>query len=160
MTQPKYPNRTPVSSFGPELYSLLIKASRERVEVPFPTWKLGLRCQQRIHMLRAAMQREGHPQYIIVSRVRTSLLWGEKAGYPAVPSRKHRNSLLPFDRSVPAKLVLMPQDSEFNEIIKNAGIEIDILPLSADTIADSPPAAPAEAIPTLDDILNSIKELP
>lgn len=156
----KYPNRTPVASFGPELYSLLLKASMERIEVPFPTWALGLRCQQRIHMLRAAMKREEHSDYLIVSRVRTSLVWGSKAGLAEVPNKRIKNTVIPADRQTPAKLILQPQDSEFNAIIRKAGIEVP----SLEPIVEPEPkrkriSAPLPEHPTLDDILNSIKEV-
>lgn len=157
-TKVKFPSRTPVASFGNELFSLLIKASRQRVEVEFPTWNLGLRCQQRIHMLRAAMQREGHEKYLIVSKVRTSLLWGSRAGYTDVNNKKVRNTTTPADKLCPAKLVLQPQDSEFNELIRKAGVEVEPL----ETTIVSPPihgitgSSPSLPHPTLDDILNSI----
>lgn len=160
----KYPTRTPVASFGNELFSLLIEASRRRVEVPFPTWSLGVRCQQRIHMLRASMQREEHEKYLIVSKVRTSLLWGLKAGLPEAPSRRIKNTIIPVDKLTPAKLILQPQDSEFNEIIRKAGIKVE--PLQTLTLDSTPGLSPGNSgrgpslppVPSLDDILNSIKD--
>lgn len=157
----KYPTRTPVGSFGAELFQTLIKAARERVELPFPSWSLGLRFQQRIHMLRAAMAREGHDQYLLVSRVRTSLLWGAKAGYAEVPNRRVKNTTIPADKLTPALLVLQPQDAEFTSIVRSAGIEVPLLAPSIEppnTHRISVRSPPLPDNPTLDDILNSIKD--
>jgi hypothetical protein len=162
----KYPSRMPTASFGTNLFALLVKASRERVEVPVPTWALGVRLQQRIHMLRASMRREAHEKYLIVSRVRTSLLWGERAGLAASATRLVNNTPIPTDKTVPALLVLQPHDAEFDEIIRNAGIDIE--PLATSTVAFDTQSLPAAArpkrnttlpdTPTLDEILNSIGE--
>jgi hypothetical protein len=105
MTRPKV-NRYNVTSFGPELMAVLLKGSRERVEIPCPDHRTMKFIQMRLQMLRGAMYREGHEQYNLVTRARTARTWD--------PDDKDKNCVL----------VVAPNDSQFAEIFKRAGIEV------------------------------------
>lgn len=98
-------SRYPVSSFGAELLSSLLRGARERVEIPCPDQRTMQRLQARIHMLRAAMRREHHPQTELVTRARTARTW---------------------DRGQPNSncvLIIQPHDAEFESIFRAAGIK-------------------------------------
>lgn len=117
MTRPKT-GRYPVSSFGPELMALLIKASRERIEVPCQSMNQMKALQMRIHSLRGSMGREKHPQYALVTRVHTSCTWD----FEKFPSTKAKQ----FPKNATdCKLVLYPKDSQFTDILNRAGITVD-----------------------------------
>lgn len=110
------PSRYPVSSFGPELMAALVKGSREPITIPCPDAKTLMFLQQRIHMLRGAMGREKHPQYQLVQRARTSRLWDEPEGKRVTkPSRSATNF----------RLVIRPNDNQFADLIKQAGVVVD-----------------------------------
>lgn len=112
MTRPKN-SRSPVSSFGPELMEALIRASRDRVEIPFPDMNTMRHFQMRIHMLRGAMQRERHPSYSLVTRVHTSCQWDF--------SKHPKGAKYPRD-ATDCVLLMYPKDSQFKDILKNVGI--------------------------------------
>ena len=114
MTRPKT-SRSPVSSYGPELMALLIKASRERVEVPCESMAQMKYLQMRLHTLRGAMNKERHPQYAIATRVHTSCTWD----FQNFPSTK--KSQFP-PNATNCVLVLYPKDSQFAGILAKAGI--------------------------------------
>lgn len=135
MTRPRI-GRYPVSSFGPELMALLIKASRERVEVPCDSMNQMKALQMRIHSLRGAMGREKHPQYAIVTRVHTSCTWD----FDKFPSTLKKQ--FPKD-ATGCKLVLYPKDSQFTSILEKAGITVSDIDAARDPLADSaPPETP------------------
>lgn len=117
MTRPKT-GRYPVSSFGPELMALLIKASRERVEVKCDSMNQMKNLQMRIHMLRGAMNKERHPQYALATRVHTSCTWDNEA-HPSTKSKQ-----FPRD-ATDCKLILYPKDSQFASILEAAGIRVE-----------------------------------
>ena len=134
MTRPKV-SRYPVSSFGPELMAILLKGSRERVEIPCPDQRTMRHLQMRLQMLRGAMGREKHPQYTLVTRARTSRTWDAAVGVN--------------ERCV---LVVQPNDSQFAPALKSAGIAVtdnerDIL----DNVPESPTGPP-----TVPDIIDDV----
>lgn len=140
MTRPKI-GRYPVSSFGPELMALLIKASRERVEVPCESMTQMKNLQMRIQMLRGAMNRERHPQYVIATRVHTSCQWD----FDKHPSTKKTQ----FPRNAEnCRLVLYPRDSQFADILAKAGVTTDDIKAVDDILAEEPAAPSTPADPT------------
>jgi len=105
MTRPKV-SRYTVSSFGPELMAVLLKGARERIEIPCPDQRTMKFIQMRLQMLRGAMYRERHQQYELVTKARTSRTW-DKAD-------KDKNCIL----------VVAPNDSQFADIFRRAGVEV------------------------------------
>jgi hypothetical protein len=105
MTRPKM-SRSTVNSFGPELMAVLLKGSRERVEIPCPDQRTMKFIQMRLQMLRGAMFRERHQAYAVVVRARTSRTWNKS------------------DKDKDCVLVVQPNDSQFADIFKRAGIEV------------------------------------
>jgi hypothetical protein len=103
MTRPKM-SRYTVNSFGPELMAVLLKGARERVEIPCPDQRTMKFIQMRLQMLRGAMYRERHPQYDLVTRARTSRTWQKG------------------DSDKNCVLVVAPNDSQFSDIFRRAGI--------------------------------------
>lgn len=114
MTRPK--RAYPVSSYGPELMAALVKANREVVTLDFPNRRIAAKFQLRINQLRAAMRSENHRDYPLAARVVCSLLWGDRAAKPEDPTGEKF-----------ARIVLKPRDSEFTEILTNAGVKLDAL---------------------------------
>lgn len=112
MTRPK--RAYPVSSYGPELMAALVKANREPVTLDFPNRRIAAKFQLRINQLRAAMRGENHPDYPFAARVVCSLLWGERIGKPEDPKGEKA-----------ARIILKPRDSEFSDVLKNAGVDLD-----------------------------------
>lgn len=128
MSKPSRASRYPVSSFGPELMAILVKGSTEEVRLPCPDRKTMRNLQARLHMLRGAMAREKHQMYEVVTRARTSQSW------------KIGGDNKPHDWA----LVVRPQDSQFADIIKKAGITVEPAD-AANLILDVPePVAPPE----------------
>lgn len=105
MTRPKA-SRYPVSSFGPELLEVLIAGAQREVKIPFPDQRTMKHFQMRIHMLRGAMSREGHSQYLLATRARTSRTWNREKG-----------------KDVDCVLIVQPNDSQFTDILAKAGIK-------------------------------------
>ena len=141
MTRPKI-GRYPVSSFGPELMALLVKASQNRVEVPCKSMNQMKSLQMRIHSLRGAMGREKHSQYGLVTRVHTSCTWD----FEQFPSTKAKQ----FPKNATGcKLVLYPKDSQFTDILNAAGITVEDIK-SVDGLLDElvAPATPID--PTIE----------
>lgn len=123
----KKPRKAPVSSFGPEVLATLLRGARERFEVSLP-YNEAISFHLRLHSLRRAMREEQHPQLSIVERVTVSVVWGEKAGFPAVPQRYNsRNVPYPEDRKTPAKLIVQPHDLRFRNALTRAGVHADEL---------------------------------
>ena len=100
-------SRYPVSSFGPELLAILLKGATQRVTVPCPDQRTMQHLQMRLQMLRGAMGREGHPNYQLVTRARTSRDWDTD----------------PLDGTQSNfRLLIQPNDSQFAKLIKDAGV--------------------------------------
>lgn len=115
----------PIESFGPEMFAALISGSRRRIELEFPSYRGAIHFVSRVHLLRKNMREAKHEQYPIAARVRVSVLFGPAAGYPKVPTKLNtQGSERPLDRTVPAKVILSPHDSEFSEVLKKAGVTV------------------------------------
>lgn len=110
-------SRRPVSSFGPELLELLVRGAQKEISIPCPSMKFMKNLQMRIHLLRGAMQRAKHPQYDLATRARTSCRWDFKR----FPSTKHRQFPSDAEECV---LVISPNDSQFTDVLKAAGITV------------------------------------
>ena len=141
MTRPQK-SRYPVSSFGPELLATLLKGSVERVEIPCPSMRVMMALQMRIQMLRGAMARENHEQYALVTRARTSRTWDKEKD-----PKGDRTSVL----------VIQPNDSQFTDLIKKAGV--DVTTTHRDLLEDQPaptgvPADPSTEPPSTTTTLN------
>jgi hypothetical protein len=133
MTRPKV-SRYPVSSFGPELMAILVKGSRERVEIPCEDQRTMQYLQMRLQMLRGAMGRERHPQYSLVTRARTSRTWDSNVG-------KDANCVL----------VVQPNDAQFSAAIKRAGITVTQHERNLlDEVIDSPMTATEDELDPVD----------
>ena len=138
MTKPK--TKYPIESFGPQLMEALVKGGREKVMIPFEG-EDGKRTahgfQRRIHTLRQRMREESHPDYLIATRARVSILWGEKAReyFPdwEADDNGHRGAVI----------VISPQDQQF---------EAALAKMKVTPIADIPE-------PTIDDLLVPKPEL-
>lgn len=126
------PRRLPsVESFGPELLTALVKASREEVRIELP-YRAAISLAQRLNKLRHTMEIQQHELFRIVARVRITILWGEKAGLPPVEAkRSSKNVPRPLDTEVPSILVLVPHDNEFMDALHAAGIKAHELQESA-----------------------------
>lgn len=105
----------PLESFGPELIEAMKKAALGVVRVRFASKRKAHVFQQRIHMLRGRMERANHPDFKLVAKVRTSLLYGTKAD-PSWPDRGSR------DMEQPAIVELKPYDIEFISELREAGV--------------------------------------
>lgn len=137
---PRHRQQLPFSSFGNELYATLKKGTMEKVEIKFDLFTVAFRFQQRLHAMRAAMKRESHPDTAMMYRARTSLIWPEGGG----PNGRD---------ALGAVLTISPRDSEFADIVRNAGIDTSVRPMSK-TEVDMPFHYPGEseaALPALPD---------
>ena len=115
----------PIESFGPEMMAALLKGSREKLTLEFPAYRSAVYFMARIHLLRKQMREANHPEYNIAARARVSLSFGPDAGYPEVEIKlDSQGGKRPVDREVPAKITISPHDSEFGDVLKNAGVEI------------------------------------
>lgn len=124
----------PVISFGPELFEALIRGSKERVEIGPMPYRVALKLQYRINHLRAAMQTETHEHATLVLRARTSITWSSDT-----PISVSRNRVrVPIDRNAPCVVIVEPHDSEFGDLLRNAGIAPEVVELSSDPLADFP----------------------
>lgn len=126
--------KQPASSFGPELLALLKKGSTEVVTLSFSLGKDAIRLRHRIHQLRAAMRRDHHPDWQQVYRAQV-VLEGPHVK-PGVP-----------DPNKPQKLIVSPRDSEYTQVLKDAGVEVlaqNPVDLPLDTKVLLPEATDAE----------------
>lgn len=152
MTAPK--TKYPIESFGPELMAALLKGGREPVLIPFEGplgKKTAHNFQRRIHTLRRRMREENHPQYMVATRARVSLFWGEKAA--ELDPKRFESLREDYDGKRGAVIVIRPHDTEFASILNKAGIEVDgvqIIPQLEETIPDTTPS------PTLEDLLSDL----
>lgn len=109
---------------------VLLEGAVRRVEIPFPDQRTMKHFQMRIHMLRGAMSREQHPQYLLATRARTSRLWEHDKGI-----------------NVGCKLIVQPNDSQFSDILAKAGIKPT---QNTHDILTETPVAPAPRDPTIE----------
>lgn len=89
----------PVSSFGSEILSALLRAAKPPgIRVPFESLDIAMRFRQRLYALRSAMTREKHPSLPIAMSVR---IYVEKE---------------------PPAIRLAPADIEFADALSKAGV--------------------------------------
>lgn len=138
----------PVESFGPELFQALIEGSKKEIVLELP-YRKAVHFRQRINSLRSAMQRQNHVMYTAVSQATVHVLWGEDAGFNAVPETKSSTNVrFPVNKNTPAKLTITPADSELAAALKKAGVEVR--PLSPDPVPNTgTPDAEPDILETL-----------
>lgn len=86
-----------VTSFGPELLSLLLAGSTERREVELDSPQAAFKLRHRIHILRSAMRTENHRDKDLVEKAKVSVVGN--------------------------RVIVQPQDSEFANAIKASGLQ-------------------------------------
>lgn len=96
---------SPVSSFGPELMTVLRKGADSRSVYALPDPKAAFRFMSRINSLRAAMRREGH-----------------------VDSDRVYRAGIRIDKENKCNVIVEPRDSEFGDILKRAGVDGPFIP--------------------------------
>jgi hypothetical protein len=149
MTKPK--TKYPIESFGPQLMQALIRGGREKVVIPFPGEngdgkRKAHSFQRRIHTLRSRMRQEEHPDYMIATRAKVSIMWGEKATEYGHPEWKDDDQ---GQRG--ALIVIRPQDSEFeDELAKMVVSDLD------EVLAPAPVIQPSSA--GIEDLLSELDE--
>lgn len=116
-TSPKPKPPRPVESFGPEILAALLRGAKGHVEMEV-TYRQAIRFRQRVHSLRNAMRLAAHPKYELCSK--TCIGIEIPAGTEVVRSGRH---FVPVDRGAKVKLILSPNDSEFAEMLAQAGIK-------------------------------------
>lgn len=89
----------PLSSFGAELQATLRAGANKQIKITFPTKALAIRFKQRIHALRNAMKHAKHPDW----------------------EQLYRCGVYE-DASNPCVVTIGPKDSEFHDILAEAGI--------------------------------------
>lgn len=155
-----------IESFGPELLELLKRGARGRVEISkdrdgnlIPYRRIHY-LRMRLSNLRGVIRRNDHELKKIVSRCGMQVLWGERAGYPPVEDHiGKRNNRRPKDTMTPAKLILQPNDAQFEDLLDPLNLSINQLepshdlpqPLSGEKSAQ--PSSPRNAFDAfLDDV--------
>jgi hypothetical protein len=98
--------------------ALMRGALSEGLTVNAP-WKVAVHFRQRIYQLREAMRKSDHEKYSLVARVRVTIELPE-----GCESSMVRGSPVPKDRNAIVKLVLRPNDSEFDSMLGDAGLTI------------------------------------
>lgn len=122
-------SNNPVSSFGPELMTVLRKGADTRSVYALPDPKSAFRFMSRINSLRAAMRREDHPDSDRVYR----------AG-------------IRIDKENKCNVIVEPRDSEFGDILAKAGTELKPLFASSNPVLEKPGVAPDSADSFLADL--------
>jgi hypothetical protein len=150
MTEPR--TKFPIESFGPELMTALLKGGRERLAIPFAGpdgagKRKAHMFQRRIHTLRQRMRQENHPDYMLATRARVSLFWGERAVDEGGPPEWREDP----DGHLGALIVIRPHDSEFSDILSQAGIKAGEVSSS-----EAPTVIPA-SVASIDDLLDDLK---
>ncbi len=129
----------PIESYGPELMAALLKGAVSTFTMEM-SFQRAVRFRQRIYQLRFAMEAQGHPKYNLVSRVRTTIRWPE--GTELVPCGHYFS---PKDRTVTCQITISPNDSEFADDLRRAGVTVEGEPLAEDV-----PIAPEEGRDLID----------
>lgn len=148
MTKPK--TKYPIESFGPELMAALKQGGLTRVVIPFVGDKgktMAHSFQRRIHTLRQRMREEEHIDYMITTRAMCSIFWGERAvgQHPCAETWKED-----YNGNKGAIIVIKPRDSEFSDILNEAGVKVREVPT---TIIEAEPNREL----TIDDLLADLK---
>lgn len=115
-SRPKTPR--PVESFGPELLAALLKGATEGLEFT-TSYATAVRFRLRTHQLRESMRKSGHEQYNLIARVRVSVRWPDET-----PVSKLGRHNVPNDRNTQVIVSLSPNDSEFGDMLRGAGVEM------------------------------------
>jgi hypothetical protein len=128
--------RAPIESYGAEMFNALIEGSRKTFHVTLPyrdAVKFRLRCYQ----LRNRMLTENHELYPVAAKTKISLSWDETK----IPTKLgYRNSKTPIDSKAPVTLTIGPQDSEYADALKAAGLTATPIPQSTLPDGKSPPS--------------------
>lgn len=133
------PRNPPLESFGPELRTVLIEGSRRELRLPFPDVASARFFQVRCNSYRTALRDRNHPDYPLTVKARVSVLHDKRLermagdGIPKPPA---------------ALVIVKPQDSDFRDILQNAGLTLDT---SLDTSAELSTEEPLS-----DDFLESL----
>ncbi len=138
----------PIESYGPELMAALLKGAVDTFTMEMP-FQRAVRFRQRIYQLRFAMESQGHPKYNLVSRVRTTIRWPE--GTELVPCGHYFS---PKDRTVTCQITISPNDSEFADDLRKAGVTVGP---PEDEVEDEVPIAPDERRDLLDSLFGERK---
>jgi hypothetical protein len=114
-------SKTPVVSFGPQLMAVLLKGSRERVELDFsaePSRAVAMAF--RLNQLRQAMRAENHEHSKLVYRAKVLAVRDEN-GKPT------------------GQLIVSPKDAEFESALAAAGVELPATPVLDPSVEDLMP---------------------
>lgn len=124
MTTRKTPQS--LSSYAPELLSLLMHGGNERKDIPLPTWGDAVKVRLRLYQLRKLLQELGHAAYPAASRCRVRIIWGKEAGFeePQIKRTKSHEAR-PVD-GAPVKLRVEPADHTLVQQIKDAGVDTNL----------------------------------
>jgi hypothetical protein len=144
MTTPR--PKTPIDSFGAEVFNALVEGSKRRIELRMP-YRDAVRLRLRIHRLRAQMRVEGHPLYGLVLKAELRI------ELPPNTSTKvsSRGVHTPTDKATAVSLVISPRDSDFVDVLSKAGVKV---PTLTSEQFDDDLASPT---PSLDDLMKDIK---
>lgn len=133
---PARPRKHPtVESFSPELFATLLSGATKPRYIHLPYHK-AVRFRMRLYQLRNAMRLEDHPEYRNAHRVVARILWGEDARqlvddpkfgppFPETLTSSKRVSR-PKSYLTPCLVVVGPQDSDYHDALRSAGIEISV----------------------------------
>jgi hypothetical protein len=134
----------PIESFGPELFQALLDGSKREVKFQLP-YRKAVHFRQRINQLRAAMRDLKHEHYPLASQAKITISWPDNTE----TSKSSRNVRFPKDMNTICDVVIMPSDSEFNDVLKSAGVNIKPL---------DPPTTPSTPIVEEDILASYVKE--
>jgi len=127
-------NRFPVSSFGADLHATLREGANKELRLKFDSEALCTRFMHRLNALRAAMKREDSPGWQELYRCGV-----------------HKDIK---DKKI---LILSPRDSEFRQVIQDAGISLTapVAPITEYTIRTPSPDSPSDPA---DDFLAMLRD--
>ena len=145
--------RYPIESFDPRMIDLMVKGTKERVEVGPMPWRKAFRLQSRMQSLRGRMRNANHPLANLVTKVKLSLFWGERAGLAAIgPASRRGHTLVPPDRDTPTILVVELKDAEFDDVFAAIGME----PVKVAATVEEAEALASSSSADLDDFLAQV----
>lgn len=157
MTEPR--TKYPLESFGPELMAALLKGGREKVILPFlgPDGKRRAHnFQRRIHTMRRRMADAHHPNYMVATRARVSIFWGESAY--KIDQRQFLELKEDHNGNRGAVIVIQPHDIEFRDVLTKAGVEVTGDMAAPIDLPTMPAAAEPGTKTTLEDLLDELTE--
>lgn len=147
MTKPR--TGFPVSSFGPELMALLLKGAHEPVELRL-SWRRANYLRKRLNHLRSQMRKENHQAYELAARAKVRVI--------VPPGTETRRTIsgnsIPKDHEAMTIVRVSPQDEEWTELIRAAGVDINS---SADLTRPTPlPTSRRPVRPLEDEPIDSV----